>query len=104
MEPSVLAFWKRVRVQPVKWSLPPWGDSGCGFWVVGVMGQNCIWYNDIEDGFNESRFEEFGQIGEYQCSQSELQHRIAEYFERFMREMSQSRTGSMEQKKREGDF
>ena len=85
MEPPVLAFWERVRVRPVKWALAQWGDEGGGFWVVAVAGQTCVWYNDIEDGFNVSRFEAFGHITDYWCSQSELQHCVAGFFERFMR-------------------
>lgn len=38
MDPPVMAFWERIRVRPVKWALPPWGDDGHGFWVVAVAG------------------------------------------------------------------
>ena len=31
-----------------------------------------IWYNDIEEGFNVSTFEEYGTIKELWCNQSEL--------------------------------
>ena len=79
MEPEVLAFWKRIRVRPVKWQLPPWGDFGGGFWIVAVMGQECVWYNDIEEGFNISRFETFGFIADYECNQAELDACIRAY-------------------------
>lgn len=85
MGPPVLAFWKRIRVSPVKWQLSPWGDMGGGFWVVAVIGQGCVWYNDIEDGFNMSRFETFGRIAEYWCNQTELEPCIGDYFSRFLR-------------------
>ena len=64
MEPPALALWKWVRIRPVKWVLPPWGDRRR---VLGgaVVGQECVWYNDIEDGFNVSWFEAFGRIGDY---------------------------------------
>jgi hypothetical protein len=74
MEPPAMALWQRIRIRPVKWALPPWGDLGGGFWVVAVVGQECIWYNDIEDGFNVSRFEAFGRIADYWCSQAALHH------------------------------
>ncbi|VTR97780.1 hypothetical protein [Tuwongella immobilis] len=83
MTPRVLAFWERVRIGPVKWALPPIGDDGGGFWVVAIVGQECLWYNDIEDGFNISRYDIFGQIADYWCNQSELQHCVAGWFERF---------------------
>lgn len=84
LEPPVLGFWERVRVRLVKWQLSPWGDVGGGFWVVAVLGQECIWYNDIEDGFNVSRFEEFGRIADYNCGQAELDRCVGGYFEWFM--------------------
>ena len=31
-----------------------------------------IWYNDLEDGFNRSRFSEFGTIDDYWCNHDEL--------------------------------
>lgn len=67
-----LAFWRQVRIRPVKWTLSPWGDAGGGFWVVAVWGSQCIWFNDIEGGFNLGRFEAFGALVEYTCSQSDL--------------------------------
>jgi hypothetical protein len=88
MGPRVLAFWERIRVRPVKWALPPWGDEGDGFWVVAVAGQECVWYNDIEEGFNVSRFETFGRIADYWCNQSELQHCVGGFFERFVRDIA----------------
>lgn len=68
-----LQFWNAIRIPPEKWALPPWGDEGLGFWVVGVYGNNVIWYNDIEDGFNISNYRQNGVINEYWCSQDELQ-------------------------------
>ena len=72
MEPPVLELWKTLRIRPAKWQLSPWGDMGGGFWVVAVIGDRCIWYNDIEDGFNISRYQAVGHILEYWCSQTEL--------------------------------
>lgn len=69
-------FWLKIKITPEKWSLPPWGDEGGGFWVVAVMGQMCVYFNDIEDGFNTSRYSTFGQIEDYYCDQTELEFRI----------------------------
>lgn len=63
-----------VRKAPEKWALPPWGDQGGGFWVVGILGEYAIWYNDIEEGFNVSEFSEWRQLGEYACDKLELHH------------------------------
>ena len=62
-------FFEAIRVMPHKWQLDPWGEYGKGFWVVGIIGQTVLWYNDIEDGFNHSQYSKFGEIGEYWCDQ-----------------------------------
>ena len=76
MEPPARSLWNLICVRPVKWALHPWGDMGGGFWVVGIIGQQVIWYNDIEDGFNMSRYDAPGEIAEYWCNQDELNHTI----------------------------
>ncbi|WP_444930920.1 hypothetical protein ACJJIF_03810 [Microbulbifer sp. SSSA002] len=75
-------FWKLIRLDhPEKWSQHPWGDEGNGFWVVGVMGNRCIYYNDIEDGFNISMFKSWGTIEEYYCNQLGLHELITSIVE-----------------------
>jgi len=64
--------WNRIKVTPTKWQLPPWGDDGGGFWVVALIGQECIYYNDIEEGFNTSYYQVFGHIKDYYCEQFDL--------------------------------
>ncbi|MEM8946958.1 MAG: hypothetical protein AAGD11_17415 [Planctomycetota bacterium] len=66
-------FWDLVRVSPQKWKLSPWGDQGGGFWAVGLIGNTVLWYNDIEGGFNRSRYSAFGTIDEYWCNQDKLE-------------------------------
>jgi len=39
---------------------------------VGIIGRSVIWYNDIEDGFNISKYATYGRIDEYWCNQDEL--------------------------------
>lgn len=65
--------WEKIRVDPVKWSQDPWGNEGKGFWVVALIGQHVVWYNDIEDGFNLSAYESHGTIEEYWCNQDQLE-------------------------------
>lgn len=50
------ALFARAVVTPTKWHLSPWGDLGGGFWVVAVMEDRVLWYNNIEEGFKVSRF------------------------------------------------
>jgi len=72
--PEDRALFAHAAVAPAKWQLSPWGDLGGGFWVVAVMEDRVLWYNDIEDGFNVSRFVTLGTIPstEYCCNQDEL--------------------------------
>ncbi|MHB9082001.1 MAG: hypothetical protein ACYC3X_31440 [Pirellulaceae bacterium] len=65
-------FWEVAKVPPQKWQQHPWGDEGGGFWVVAVLGQWVVWYNDIEDGFNRSQYTAHGVIRDYWCNQDKL--------------------------------
>jgi hypothetical protein len=66
--------FRRSSIAPEKWRLTPWGDEGGGFWVVAVHLDRVLWYNDIEVGFNVSRFNTQGEIpsDEYWCNQDSL--------------------------------
>ncbi len=74
MEQPARSLWSLLRVRPARWQQSPWGDEGGGFWVVGVLGERAIWFNDIEWGFNISRYQTYGVIAEYVCNQDELRH------------------------------
>jgi hypothetical protein len=76
MDSRARLLWELIRVRPAKWRLHPWGDEGGGFWVVAILGQQVVWFNDIEDGFNVSRYDAPGVIAEYWCNQDELHHTI----------------------------
>lgn len=71
---DVRAFFAQIAREPVKWQLHPWGDLGGGFWIVAVLGNRVVWFNDIEEGFNISTFATEGVIpsDEYWCDQDEL--------------------------------
>jgi hypothetical protein len=73
MTPAQLRLWDAIRIEPEKWQQHPYGDQGKGFWVVALMGRTVIWYNDLEDGFNRSRFSAYGTIDDYWCNQDELE-------------------------------
>ncbi len=67
-------LWQMVLIPPTRWHQHPWGDDLGGFWVVGIIGQRVIWFNEIEGGFNVSRYFAYGTIEEYWCDQDELCH------------------------------
>jgi hypothetical protein len=69
-------LWELLKILPTKWRQHQYGDTGVGFWVVGLIGNRVVWYNDIEDGFNVSQFRKYGEIVEYRCNQDELEETI----------------------------
>lgn len=87
MKPPLVRFWHQIRIRPEKWQLSPWGDAGGGFWVVAVVGSHCLWYNDIEYGFNASRWRVPGRILDYWCNQPGLEDCVRSYFESFLRDV-----------------
>ncbi len=76
MSPEIARLWEVIRVSPQKWTQDPWGREGGGFWVVAVLGNLAVWYNDIEDGFNYSTHRDFKEIEDYWCNQDELEHTL----------------------------
>ena len=74
MNPRQRWLWQAIAINPTKWSQSPFGNDGGGFWAVGIIGRVVVWYNDIEEGFERSRYTSHGSIAEYTCSQFELEH------------------------------
>jgi len=69
---AVRAEWAQIRIEPEKWRCSPWGDESGGFWAVAVHDGRVLWFNDIEEGFNWSRYSSTGTIDEYLCDQNEF--------------------------------
>ncbi|WP_016958004.1 hypothetical protein [Catenovulum agarivorans] len=69
-------LWNLIKINPEKWSLSPLGDQGGGFYVVAVFGNQVLWFNDIEDGYNISNYNEYGVISDYFSNQNELHHSV----------------------------
>ena len=72
MQPRARRLWESIRIDPEKWRLPPYGDGGGGFWAVAVIGRSVIWYNDVDEGFNRSRYSTYGEIDDYWRNDDEL--------------------------------
>lgn len=68
--------WETIKIIPEKWMQEPWGAEGAGFWVVAIVGNSVIWYNDIEEGWNRSTYKCFGRIEDYYCNQDNLEWQI----------------------------
>jgi hypothetical protein len=73
MSPQISRLWEVIKISPEKWSEKTYGTTGGGFWVVAMIGNRVIWYNDIEDGFNCSSYVVAGRLAEYFCNQDELE-------------------------------
>ena len=74
-------FWQLIKVYPTKWKENKFGNEGGGFWVVAICGTKVIWYNDIEDGFNISNYNNIGEIDGYYCNQDELSWAVTRLFD-----------------------
>ncbi|QBE67583.1 hypothetical protein EWM63_29595 [Pseudoduganella lutea] len=73
MSPRVLRLREAIKIPPEKWVEPTYGTVGGGFWVVAIIGNRVIWFNDIEVGFNCSLYVAAGQLAEYFCNQDQLE-------------------------------
>jgi len=80
-------LWDRIKINPQKWRLHPWGDEGGGFWVVALIGSTCIYFNDIEDGFNTSSYKSYGEIDSYFCDQPTLLETINHFYQELSSEI-----------------
>lgn len=66
------SYWESIAIKPIKWDADEYGKEREGFWVVGMISNRVIWYNDIEEGFNISKYSKVGKIDEYEAEQDEL--------------------------------
>lgn len=69
---QIHALWDAIKITPQKWNERKYGEMGGGFWVVAIMGQTIIWYNDIEEGFIAEPYQRFGVIPKYSCNYDDL--------------------------------
>ncbi len=66
-------IWEIIKIMPEKWKEKTYGKFCDGFWVIAIIGNNIIWYNDIECGFNRSKYFNYGEIDGYWCNQDDLE-------------------------------
>ena len=73
LDESQQNLWDAIRLPyPELWQQHPWGDEGCGFWVIAVAGRSCIYFNDISGGFSCGTFQRWGKIDTYKASDATL--------------------------------
>ena len=73
MNRAQVRLWQAICVTPEKWQQHPYGEPGGGFWVVALIGRTVISYNDLEEGFNRSRYVSYGMIEDYWRNDDELE-------------------------------
>ena len=64
-------LWNKIKISPQLWKCVDVIEDN--FWVVAKSEQHIIWYNDIEEGFNISKYKIDGEIQNYNASKHELQ-------------------------------
>lgn len=69
MTPEQLKLWSATKITPARWHEETQGP----FWAVALNGNQVLWYNDIEEGFNLSTYREQGTIEQYFCNQDQLE-------------------------------
>lgn len=52
--------------------------------MVAIIGNTIIWFNDIEDGFNQSSYNKVGIINEYYYNQDELEWQVQSVIDRII--------------------
>ena len=73
------AYFETVAFEPTRWLQSPYGDDSGGFWANAADQDRVLWYNDIEEGFNVSRFTTWGTIpsDEYWCNEDPMAWALA---------------------------
>jgi hypothetical protein len=70
-------LWDRVRIQPSRWHQQQYPGVS-EFWVVGILGDHCLYLNEVEGGWGWGRYVAWGSIAECHWQQDEIHHVIAQ--------------------------
>ena len=65
-------LWNVIKRNPEEWELKGYGSC----WVVALIGETVIYYNQFEHGFNRSPWSQFGIIDQYQSLQFGLEDAV----------------------------
>ncbi len=57
-------FWRLIKLSsPEIWEMPEEVELEYA-WVVAIMGNRCVFYDEINEGFIITRYERHGELGE----------------------------------------
>lgn len=65
-------FWSSISISPCKWKYIDENNRTNKVWVFAIFDDQIIWYDDVEEGFNVSNFEEPGVFSPETAEQDEL--------------------------------
>ena len=66
-------LWEKIKVPASLWSQSQYLIDST-FWVIAIMGTQCMYFNDVEGGWGWGRYQEWGRIESYHWQQDEIQH------------------------------
>lgn len=92
LRPICKRFWAGLKTEPQKWLEDSFDSKLGGFWVVGIFGENIIWYNELEDGFSISKYKKFGKMDHYNAYATPLSEIIEQIVRGWMGEMQYTQT------------
>lgn len=73
LDKRAMRLWERIRIAPEQWSQEQYKGAG-PFWVVGILGKQCLYLNSVEGGWGWGRYVRWGKVGEYHWEQLEIYH------------------------------
>jgi len=66
-----LGLWNNIRIVPKQWEQYQYPETE-KVWVIGILGQHCLYFNFVEEGWGWGSFEEWGKVTKYHFEQDEL--------------------------------
>lgn len=64
-------LWNLIAIEPVRWRCDQYEEAEDP-WVIAVMGERCIYYNEVEEGWGWGGFSSWGVISAYHWEQYEI--------------------------------
>ncbi len=74
-ETGAIALWELMQIDPAPWAQQQYCDSGT-FWVSAVIGNRCLYFNDVEEGWGWGRFSQWGRVDGYHEDQQEVHYLV----------------------------
>jgi len=75
LDERTLRLWERTKVPPTQWKQEQYTESD-DMWVIALLGNRCLYFNFVEEGWGWGFYEKWGVISEYHWQQDEIQHAL----------------------------